>query len=640
MTKSPYLSICLALICSPTAANEPNYFDLPLEELINVNIYTASQTEESTRSTPATTSVITADQLKQWGVFNLYEALSYLPGIVMNETYMGYSTLTFRGVTPGLYNTKALFMINGQPMNENLFGSSHLETVPLELIERIEVVRSPASALYGTNAIGGVVNVITKTKGKQFKIRGGSNQHHYASLVHHTENFSLGTSTLRDDGYEYGGTLDEMGNLVDFDYNQALDNIYLDYHPEGWRLSLSYFDMEKAKFGLNPIILHHGDNRYETMSVSVKKMQSLGVGTLNISLGYYSQEKELDAENFPPFGNSVTNFNKVTRTSGEIQYKQAIGNSNLVTGISYQLEKSDPMIFIDQTDNSLSPLSPYTDKQDYYTTGLYAQLIHSFTDKLNSVIGLRWEDDKDGGSSGVVPRLGLTYELVSDTFLKILYGEAYRSATFLERYAYVDDILYGNTELEREKIRTTELGINSKIDSKNTLAVTSFYLDLSDEITRRPATPEGTEYYNSPGRVMYGVEVEWKSILSSKAQLDFNVGYTNGEESIFDDAPFIANYNMNIMFNYRLTDRLNVSLTNQTVSSKDYILVSEETGSIDAYNLTNLNIGYQLNKLEFILGLKNLFDEDYTYPEPVRRNVSEIPGGPGRSGYLSASYHY
>lgn len=137
-------------------------FSMSLEELMNVEVSTVSQKKENANKTTAVVSVITASQLEELGVHNVYEALSYLPGININETYMGYSVVTFRGVTPGLYNTKVLFMVNGHPVHERLFGSSHAEYIPIEIIKRIEVVKTPSSVLYGSNAISGVVNIITK----------------------------------------------------------------------------------------------------------------------------------------------------------------------------------------------------------------------------------------------------------------------------------------------------------------------------------------------------------------------------------------------------------------------------------------------------------------------------------------------
>lgn len=165
--------------------NINNLFELSLEELMNIEITTASQEKKSILERPAIVSVITSKQLKEWGVQNVYEALSFLPGIVISETYMGSTVVTFRGVTPGLFNSKALFMVNSHPVYERLFGSAQVEYIPLELIERIEVIRSPASSLYGTQAMSGVINIIiTKGGGEnnsEVALRLGSNNHYYGA---------------------------------------------------------------------------------------------------------------------------------------------------------------------------------------------------------------------------------------------------------------------------------------------------------------------------------------------------------------------------------------------------------------------------------------------------------------------------
>jgi len=105
-------------------------FELSLEELMNIEITTVSQEKEKISDSLAIVSVLTAKQLKEMGALTLYEAISFLPGVQLNETYTGYTVLTFRGINPGLYNNKALFMINGHPLHEKLFGSSHLEFYP------------------------------------------------------------------------------------------------------------------------------------------------------------------------------------------------------------------------------------------------------------------------------------------------------------------------------------------------------------------------------------------------------------------------------------------------------------------------------------------------------------------------------
>ena len=150
-------SLCLPSTAYAAEAAPEDLFSLSLEELMQVEIYTASQEHETAAQSPATISVITAQQLKQWGIINLHDAISLLPGIVKNESYLGPTTQTFRGITPGLFNNKSLYLINGHPSYESLFGSTLLDYIPIEIVERLEVVRSPASVLYGTNATNGVI---------------------------------------------------------------------------------------------------------------------------------------------------------------------------------------------------------------------------------------------------------------------------------------------------------------------------------------------------------------------------------------------------------------------------------------------------------------------------------------------------
>ena len=92
----------LTLLSFSASSEEVDFLELSLGELLEVEIYTASQEPEKAAASASITSVITAQQLKQWGVNTLYEALSFLPGIELNETYIGYTVLTFRGVTPGV----------------------------------------------------------------------------------------------------------------------------------------------------------------------------------------------------------------------------------------------------------------------------------------------------------------------------------------------------------------------------------------------------------------------------------------------------------------------------------------------------------------------------------------------------------
>jgi iron complex outermembrane receptor protein len=651
-----------------------------------VEVTTASQEKESLLETPAIVSVITAQQLKEWGVQNVYEALSFLPGIVVNETYMGYSVVTFRGVTPGLFNNKALFMINGHPSYERLFGSGHTEFIPIEAIKRIEVVRSPASSLYGTNAVSGVVNIITKQgieNANEVTARVGSNDHYYGNFNLYNANMTLSGSIQKDRGYNYGGTSAEdphfpavyppnpalagtpvvVGgpHIVDMNYQDDLANLFLDVHDETWGITAAYSTHEDARFGFNPFVWLNGINEQESFYIDVNKNFSIDDGQLNIWLRYDYADKVYHAGEFPfPAGTAhptvagrtsteTTMYNTVQRYSAEVQYKKKVSDAfSYIVGMTGEYDEATSLDFLYDSDGTRNDNGGFTVSPHTKTYAAYGQVKYRFNEEWVGIAGIRGEDNDIVGFSGIVPRLGLTYKAAKDTYIKALYSEAFRTPVFLEQYVYVPGFTFGDINLDREEVKNYELALDSALNKENQLQVTLYYLELRKEITRRPAGGGTTEYFNSPGRNMYGVEVEWKSILSQSFEMMLNASYSNGEDKTteylepgFDgDAPFIANYTANLVLTYHINNQWSGTLSDQFIGSKDYVLQDGTTGSIGHYNLTNLVLTYSNFPFESSLSVKNIFDEKYTYPEPVRRNIHETPGGPGTTAYLTVRYKF
>ncbi len=136
---------------------------LTLEELMNVKVITASGYLQKTSDAPATIQVITAKQISERGYEELSDALRDIPGIDMIHLN-GYAPtlIYFRGMY-GAENLRALMMIDGIVEN-NIIGSNDMAGPAYNLhnVERIEIVWGPASVLYGANAFGGVINIITK----------------------------------------------------------------------------------------------------------------------------------------------------------------------------------------------------------------------------------------------------------------------------------------------------------------------------------------------------------------------------------------------------------------------------------------------------------------------------------------------
>ena len=652
LSRFPVYCLSSSLLFSPVAQSLPenqDLFSLSLQELIQVEVYTASQEKETAAESAAVISVITADQLKQWGITSLHDVMSYVPGVVKGETYLGQVTQTFRGVTPGLFNNKSLYLINGHPSYESLFGSTLLDYLPIDMVERIEIVRSPASVLYGTNSMSGVINIITKQgddNKDEVSVRVGSNQHKYGSIIHHSEHLSIAASLQKDDGYHYGGTVDEFNNPVDLDYQYGLENVFLDYYEGDWRINASMFNREKALFGVNPVVWHNGIFETSVGYLDINNKQKLGTGEFNTWLRYDNSDKDIHVGAFPfPANDPATILNTVERYSLELQYKDAISdNLKYIAGVNYEKQDSDPLIFVSDVDGSVVTTA-FPDSQDTNTVAAYTQFKYKLNVDTIFIAGLRAEDNSDNGRSNVMPKLGVTYQAVPDTYLKFLYSEAFRTPMFIERYVNLGGVLFGDPDLERETIQTFEIAVESQLNTKNNIQAVLYSLSLEDEILRfpEPAPSTATNYVNGAGKEMTGIELEWKSILSNKLELIANAAFVDGEDKSLDeeDAPLIANETANVIMTYQVSNDWAASAIAQHVGKRDVVnSITNVRSSLPSYNLLNLSSTYRHKQHEVSITLNNILDEEYTYPEPVRRKIDDVPGGADRTYYLTYRYSY
>lgn len=159
-----------AFAAGAQVASSPDLTDISLEDLTHVKVYSASRHLEDSDDAPSAVTVITAEDIRRYGWRTLAEALSSVRGFYTSYD-RDYTYLGVLGVLrPGDYNCRILLPINGNRVNENVYGSAPVGSefpLDIDLVERIEVVRGPASSLFGTNAFFGVINVITRETGKQ-----------------------------------------------------------------------------------------------------------------------------------------------------------------------------------------------------------------------------------------------------------------------------------------------------------------------------------------------------------------------------------------------------------------------------------------------------------------------------------------
>lgn len=150
---------------------------LSIENLMNIPIYSASKTAESTFEAPLSSDVITKNEIKKSGCTSIMEALRLVPGVIVREQTNGNYDIHLRGMDNIPPNASLIFftssttlvMIDNYPVYNYLHGGTFWETLPVDIndVERIEVVRGPSAALFGPNAVSGVINIITRKPEEQ-----------------------------------------------------------------------------------------------------------------------------------------------------------------------------------------------------------------------------------------------------------------------------------------------------------------------------------------------------------------------------------------------------------------------------------------------------------------------------------------
>ena len=148
---------------APQFAFAVDYFDLTIEQLLDTRVLSVSKKDEAISEAPAAIYVVTSEDIARSGVTNIPDALRMVPGVNVARSDANSWAISIRGFNSGLAN-KLLVLVDGRSIYNPVFGGVLWEAhnLMLENIERIEVIRGPGGALWGANAVNGVINIITK----------------------------------------------------------------------------------------------------------------------------------------------------------------------------------------------------------------------------------------------------------------------------------------------------------------------------------------------------------------------------------------------------------------------------------------------------------------------------------------------
>ncbi len=649
---------------------------MTVEEMMNMLVVTASKEEQKISDAPAIIDVITKQQIQDFNANNLYELLSYLPGIETMETYFGRTVLNFRGIQNTHYTNKILLMVNGIPFFEPVYGTFYLENIPISSVSKIEVIRGPGSSLYGTNAYAGVINIITEANKDKNEVELAATYGSFSTKEFEASaNFKikdkgsvfLAGSFANSDGYDFNVTADETGTAKTFKYLNEPISIYGNLTYDKFFLEAGYFKTEKTLYGLTPNLNYSGLSNPRNFFAHSKYNFDLSENVSSSILVRFAtfEDPETSIGFFPFRGFPGHDESEVfLEYAGSVFSTELQLNSKLsdevtnVTGVAFETLKTDPYLWKWETDGALNPFTAYQDEHSSNNIAGYSQFNYKASEKVNFVGGVRLVKDKDVDDLFFSPRAGLIYKASKNYSLKALYGKAFRSPTFFEKYVSTTNVLFGSTSLEPEIIQTLDFGLEMAIEDVMNARVNGFYQTTSDGIVRQPTSnpdehgSRAAEYVNSSEIKVYGIELSANGGFAKTGYFGFNFSWKKGDIIVEDgddvellgNAPITANGWLTYKWGkFSLTPHLQFVGEREGTSTRDIDPDPDVTRAfgdytVDSYLLANLTFAYKIQNFTIKLTGRNLFDSDYAYPEYIRGRSEEVPGGPERSFFVTLKY--
>lgn len=654
-TRAPrWLAAALLLNgAAPLAAAAQDLTALPLEQLLSMEVYSASRFRQQASAAPATVTVVSAADIESFGWRTLADVLRSVPGLYVgydrNYSYLGARSF----LRPGDYNTRFLLQIDGQRINDAVYDQAPLGgefPLDLELVERIEYVPGPGSSIYGANAFFGVINVITKraqdlaggrasvTAGQFGERRGAAS---YAWAEPGGASLLLAASKYNNDGRDlYFAAFDQADN------NHGVAR-GLDYE-DGQRFfakagagpfSLQMLRAQRNK-GVPTASFEQNFNDARSRTVDTQSYAELGYKGAPAGAG------ELDARLFwgaydsvgdYAYGPTLNRDGSASRWWGaELKTVGApLPGHKLVAGAEYQHDYR-----LQQYNYDLAPYLEHLGVARHESRfGLYLQDEISLGEDLLLTAGLRYDQHRGRGAV-FSPRLALIWQAGAATTLKAMYGSAYREPNSFELYyAYAGPGgQSANPEQNRERIRSGELALLRQLGPDARLSVSVFENDVRDLISQHIDAASGLAYFaNSAGAKARGVELayrrDWRG-ATLRANYSWQTLRQNGADLSAVNAPaHLAKLNLAVP----LWDaRWRAGLEAQYVGPRATLLA--RTGG---YWLANLNVFTRrlTPHLDLAVGLYNVFNRAYADPAPAEHAQDSIAQD-GRNARLTLKYAF
>lgn len=639
--------------------------------LEDVTVTTATKTEKNIDGVSASVIIVTKEDIEKISASTLKDVFEKIPSInaqfgrFPHPSSASKASVSIRGA--GANGT--LILIDGKRLSGETEGPYELNRIPAAMIERIEIVKGSMSTLYGSDAIGGVINIITKKVDKNnstLDVKYGQNGHGEAKekninfttagkkedikyklfgsiidtssysknksytqvatnpttgavLAANPQNKITGTNkvTFGDDS-----NVKNIGTRIEKDLNDSVtlgvDLNYLDENREGTYIGSAQY----AGGGLiknTPVNSEDNNRRFDVSSDLKYQINDDLSGQTKVYRSYYKKRNETTPITFE--GPVSTKFSaNVTIDTIESNLTYSLNDSNIITtGVEFREETRDSSAI-----NPVASSSDFITKKVKYES-LFVQDEIALTDSLNATMGARYDKISNADNKATI-QAGLVQKLTENTNLRANYAQGYRAPDIAELYvvspSYKDgkrfgsDVIYGPKitayDLKPEQSQTFEIALSNRLE-KLFSEIVLFNTKIDDKIELVSYGAGNAKYYTSENldKVdIKGVELNLDYTLNHNADLNFNLTYLNTKDkSTNKELIFTPDLSASLGFNYKILSNVATNLSLRYLGEQ--YSDTQNSATTDDYTLVDVGVNYDVNKtLTLYTGIDNIFDKE------------------------------
>lgn len=539
-------------------------------------VVTATRTQEEVKAVPQTVEVITKEDIEQLGATDVYSALRLAANVDVTSAGMAGHNVMIRGMSTNhtliLIDDKR-FAGEDTSATQNVYALGRLS---LSNIERIEIVRGSASAQYGSDALGGVINIITK-KSKEPSVMVGlstgseaiNNYYHidFGKQGNFSSTFDMRFSDVRknmqsgDEGSNYYGPIQDfkfsgtwdLGNDKEIDltlgyYNEHTKADYADKYTSGMQTSKDkkeWYDYRRYDYSLGYSgKTDNSDYMIRTFYSRLDKENNL----YNYRSNFPGSMENILGSMYPKY-----DWDKSTYTLWGIEGKNTIqlnDNHLLTFGGEYRQNKvegtrlgdgGDNVHQVSQSGNGYNSPKSYSDKDITNYAG-YIQDEWQVNDKLLVIPSIRYDHNSSFGGE-VTPKIGATYFISDNSRIKANWGKGFKAPTISELYMVMERAMgpmtvrvEGNPDLKPEKSTSWDISFEAEKDN-NFGKLTYFNNDVKNLITTKQTGNSYFEqgYVNVDEAEIDGVEMEIGRNLDDKWTIKVTSNWLDATDKVSGD---------------------------------------------------------------------------------------------------------